>query len=380
MNRLSLILIFLTSIFTAASENKAQEAPNVTVKVAVGKRTFVGKVIAVDNETMVLLRRNGRMTMIPLEDVAAARTVAKGFTAQKSDEIRQQLQREFGNKYQVSITDHFVVVHPPGDSNIWAAPFEKLYVRYQNYFISRGFNLDEPQFPMVAVVLRTREEFDRFLENYHEVNENVLGYYSPRSNRIISYDQTGGQAKDEDWFFTVDTIVHEATHQTAFNTGLHTRFAPNPRWISEGLATMFEAPGVQNSMYYSKRKDRVNYGRLENLRTMYEKDYVSEKMIASMIGSDEIFRADPGAAYALAWGLTFYLAEKEPEKYAAFLRADGLREDFHTYESRDRLVNFIKKFGKISELHPRMERFIMGLPTDGIEKLKQQHAKTASNK
>ena len=374
MNRPILFFVVLAAILVSEVVTTAQEPRNVTIKVAVGKRTFVGKVIAVDDETMVLLRRNGRMTMIPIDDIEAARTVAKGFTAQKSDELRQQLQREFGNKYQVSITNHFVVVHPPGDPKIWAAPFEKLYVRFQNYFISRGFNLDEPMFPMVAVVLTGRDEFDRFLENYLELNDNILGYYSPRSNRIITYDQTGGKAKDEDWFFTVDTIVHEATHQSAFNTGLHTRFAANPRWISEGLATMFEAPGVQNSMYYSKQKDRINYGRLDNLRTMYEKDYVSEKMLGAMIGSDEIFRVNPGGAYALAWGLTFYLAEQEPEKYAAFLRADGLREDFHSYESHDRLVDFIRKFGKISELHPRMKKFIMDLPTEGIEKLKKQEA------
>ncbi len=373
MNRPGLFAVVAILVAMAGS-TLAQQAPNATIKVRIKKRTFVGKVIALDDETMVLLRRNGRMTMIPIQDIQAAKTVAKGFTSQKSHEIRDQLQSEFGNKYQVSVTTHFVVVHPPGDAQIWAMPFEKLYQRYQNYFGSRGFNLDEPTFPMVAVVLKTRDEFDRFLANYHEANENVLGYYSPRSNRIISYDQTGGKAKDEDWFFTVDTIVHEATHQSAFNTGLHTRFAPNPRWISEGLATMFEAPGVQNSMYFSKQKDRINHGRLENLRTMYEKDFVTEKMIASMVGSDDIFRVNPAGAYALAWGLTFYLAEREPEKYAAFLRADGLREDFHTYEGRERLVNFIRKFGKISHLHPKLKTFIMDLPTGGIDKLKKQHA------
>jgi hypothetical protein len=375
MNRLGLFIVFIfTSLVWTPTLLSQDEAPNATIKVLVGKRTFVGKVIAVDNELMVLLRRNGRMTMIPKKKIEAARTVAKGFTSQKADEIREQLMREFGNKYQVSITNHFVVVHPPGNFKTWALPFEKLYLRYQNYFASRGFNLDEPTFPMVAVVLKSRGEFDRFLESYHEANENVLGYYSPRSNRIISYDQTGGMAKDENWFFTADTIVHEATHQSAFNTGLHTRFAPNPRWISEGLATMFEAPGVQNSMYYSKRADRINYGRLDNLRTMYEKDYVTDRMMASMIGSDDIFRVNPGGAYALAWGLTFYLAECEPEQYSAFLRADGRREDFHNYEGRDRLTDFIRKFGKISELRPRMERFIMALPTAGIDKLKKAEA------
>lgn len=361
MNRLGPLFLAIALMLVCSSSAVAQGL-DVTVKVRVGKKSLVGKIIAVDEDTMVLLRRNGRMTMVPRDRIDQAKTVANGFTSQASDELRQQLQREFGKNYQVSITNHFVVVHPPGDFQVWAMPFEKLYLRFQNYFVSRDFNLDKPKFPMVAVVLRTRGEFDRFLENYHEANDNVLGYYSPKSNRIISYDQTGGNAKDQDWFFNVDTIVHEATHQSAFNTGLHTRFAPNPRWISEGLATMFEAPGVQNSMYYSKQKDRINFGRLKNLRELYENDWVSDKTIASMVGSDEIFRSNPGAAYALAWGLTFYLAEKQPDRYAAFLRSDSKRENFHDYSGRDRLVDFLRKFGKISDLEPRMKEFIMSLP------------------
>ena len=363
MRRTSIITATFFAFALLFCADAFAQRTNVTVKVRLKKRSYVGQVIAVDSETMVLLRRNGRMTMIPRGRILNAKTIAKGFDPMEADEVRFQLQEEFGSKYEVSTTNHFVVVHPPGDFDTWAMPFEKLYIRYLNFFNSRNFNLEDPEFPMVAIVLKTRGEFDRFLENYHgSVDENILGYYSPRSNRIITYDQSVDG--NDDWMYTVDTIVHEATHQSAFNTGLHTRFAPNPSWISEGLATMFEAPGVQNSMYYSKKKDRINYGRLRNLRQLYlsEESEVNDRVIASMVGSDEIFRSNPGAAYALAWGLTFYLAETHPQKYAAFMKEDSLREDFHEYSSRERLEAFIRKFGKISELEPRMQAFIMALP------------------
>ena len=360
---LKIALLFLTAMLTFGPTAAAQES-KVTIKVLAGKRTFVGKLLAADDETMVLLRRNGRMTMIPRERIEAAKTVASNFTAMTKDEMRAQLQREFGNKYQVSVTDHFLVVHPEGDYQIWAMPFEKLYIRFNNYFHSRSVNLDEPEFPMVAVVLQSRAEFDRFLENYHEADNNILGYYSPKSNRIITYDQTEGAAKDHDWFFTVDTIIHEATHQSAFNTGLHSRFASNPIWIAEGLATMFEAQGVQNSQYYSKPRDRINFGRLADLKALYQNDKVDDKLIARMISSDDIFNESPAAAYTLAWGLTYYLAEKQPEKYAAFLRKDSDREDFRDYSSRERLEDFIRKFGSISNLSARMKTFIKSLPDE----------------
>ncbi|MFN9752880.1 MAG: DUF1570 domain-containing protein [Planctomycetota bacterium] len=35
-------------------------------------------------------------------------------------------------------------------------------------------------------------------------------------------------------------MVHEATHQIAFNTGIHSRFAPMPRWFTEGSCGALE--------------------------------------------------------------------------------------------------------------------------------------------
>ena len=44
----------------------------------------------------------------------------------------------------------------------------------------------------------------------------------------------------------VATVVHEATHQMAFNCGLHARLAPVPVWVSEGIATYFETPDLRS--------------------------------------------------------------------------------------------------------------------------------------
>ncbi len=58
-----------------------------------------------------------------------------------------------------------------------------------------------------------------------------------------------------------DTIVHETTHQVAFNTGLHSRIGQTPKWVIEGLATMFEAPGIRDSQKSSSPKSRINRSR-----------------------------------------------------------------------------------------------------------------------
>src|SRR5213076_2929676 len=82
--------------------------------------------------------------------------------------------------------------------------------------------------------------------------------YSIQSNRIVLYDLTAGPdsrpAKTLDDItrkigqspFNVATVVHEATHQIAFNSGLHTRQADNPLWLTEGMAMYFETPDLSS--------------------------------------------------------------------------------------------------------------------------------------
>ncbi len=68
-----------------------------------------------------------------------------------------------------------------------------------------------------------------------KIDSRVLGYYSSRSNRITLYDVGGTAAGSAAWHQNADTIIHEATHQTAYNTGVHRRFAQTPKWVVEGL-------------------------------------------------------------------------------------------------------------------------------------------------
>ena len=337
----------------------AQSQPEMTVEIAYKKKKYIGQTLVWDGKDMMILRRDGKISILPVKSEKDYKKIKSSFTPYSSSDMRIRLQKEFGSKYQVSVTQNFLVVHPKGNSGVWSAPFQKLYARFGAYFDSRGFDLKKPEFQMVAVVLRTRKEFDRFLRRYHpDAGTNVLGYYSPRSNRIITYDQTGGNPGSQGWFFNADTIIHEATHQTAFNTGVHSRYNQGLRWASEGLAMLFEAPGVNNSAYYSKQKDRINRDRLIALKYFYANDKVKGKM-ASLIASDKLFRSNAQLAYAMSWGMTFFFTEKMPAEYNRFLRADAKRANFAGYSSSDRARDFAKAFGSdIRGLDAKMKRFI----------------------
>ena len=351
-----LILCFCLTLSDRALAQKPQ--PNITIKVSKNKKAYVGKPISWNGEELLMLRRDGRISTLPVKSEKDYSKIANGFRPYTAAEVKARLRKEFGSSYQVSATQNFVVVHPPGDYNVWAMPFQRLYERFKLYFSSRGFQLQQPKFPMVAVVLKSRSDFDRFLRKYHDYDKNVLGYYSKVSNRIITYDQSEGKGtRGSGWFFNADTIIHEATHQTAFNTGVHSRYASNLRWVSEGLAMMFESPGVNNSMRYHWHSDRINRDRLIALKHYYSKDQLKGKL-ASIVLRDDIFRSDPQMAYALSWGMTFFLSEKMPRQYQLFLRNDAKRSDFQNYSSRQRAAAFAKAFGSdFKSLEKRMKSF-----------------------
>ena len=356
--RTTIILIFSFVIGLASPTALcAQSAkPEMTIKVEVNKRTYIGKPLVWDGKNMQLLRRDGRMTFLPVKSHDDYEVLSNDFSVMSRKMMVAKLKKEFGKRYTVSSTSSFLVVHPHGEYHKWAKPFEDLNNRFSAFFSSRGHKLEQPQFPMVAVVLNTRSEFDRMLKGYYQANPNMLGYYSPRSNRIITYDQT---KNEEDSIFDTNTVIHEATHQTAFNRGVHNRFGDYSSWLVEGLACLFEAKGVHNSYIHTQRKDRINSSRLLTIQYAIKKGKAKGKL-EKIIRDNELFRSDDQLAYAYAWGLTFYLTETKPREYLRYLTNDARRKDFSAYGGSQRLESFAKAFGSdFDNLESRMFNFLM---------------------
>jgi hypothetical protein len=270
--------------------------------------------------------------------------------------MQSQLMAELGKGFEVTGTGHYLVAHPVGE-NAWSQRFEELYRNFVLYFSVRGFQLEEPRFPMIAIVLKDHQDFVRYAAREgKQLPSGVIGYYSPTTNRVALFDQTGG-SRGGDWSQNADTIIHEATHQTAFNTGLHQRFAPQPRWVVEGLATMFEASGVWNSRAHTRSGDRINKGQLAQYRR-FEKGRPAEAL-ATMISSDRSFEANPLAAYSQGWALTYFLMEKEPRNYAKYLKRLMQIPEFTERSAGQRQEDFNAVFGtNLRMLESRFSRFM----------------------
>jgi len=317
-----------------------------------------GKPLAWSADQMLLLGRDGRLHDFNPKLAKEGKKTSPRFFGYSPSEMKSVLQTEFGKQFDVSTTPHYLVVHPQGERDQWANRFEELYNRFEYYFRVRGFKLAEPPYPLVAIVFRDEAEYHRHTAaSGTPMRPNTLGHYDPASNRVFLFDVTSG-GSGADWSENADTIIHEATHQTAYNVGIHKRFTAAPRWLVEGLATMFEARGVWNRRYDNSQSDRINKYRLDEFRA-YTKTRRREGAISELIASDDAFRGDVGGAYAEAWALSFYLCETQPRLYAAYLEKNANRPLFADYPAAERMADFQEIFGnEMKMFETRFLRFM----------------------
>jgi hypothetical protein len=318
-----------------------------------------GAPVTWNEREVVLMGRDGQLWQFGPGEARDYRKTSDRFYGYSAGELRSILQRELGGRFDVSGTRHYLVAHPRGERDEWADRFEDLYRRFVHYFTVRGFTLAEPPFPLVGIVCRNREEFSRYAAARGAPSGGgVLGFFSNQTNRIVLYDVGGGDTGAAGWQQNAATVVHEATHQMAFNTGIHSRYAQPPLWVAEGLATMFEGVVAAGRGSDGPPKARANPSRLAVFRAGVAAEHRPE-MLAELVAADRLFRAAPAAAYAEAWALTFYLVETQPARYAEYLARTARRPAFERYSSKQRTADFTSVFGDDWRmLEARLLRFI----------------------
>lgn len=350
----SLLVLLGTGCFGAGSV----QAVDGTFSLELEGRRIEGRPLAWSTQRISLLSRDGRLYHFDPDRAKNARQVSERFVSYSAGEMRAMLHREFGNQFEVSGTGHFLVVHPRGTRDQWAMKFEELYRSFVHYFQVRGFRLDAPAFPLVAVVFPSQSDYLEYARRFETaVSAQVVGFYSGTSNRILMYD--AGHGRSSMAADNLETLIHEAAHQIAFNTGIHDRYAPPPRWVCEGLGMLFEARGVHNSQAYKNLSDRVHTYRLQRYRLYQQRR--GETGLVELLTSDRLFKADPDAAYAESWALTFFLSETRPRQYYEYLKltAAGSSDD----SPEQRLAPFVKAFGRdLRLLEAHYQRFINSLP------------------
>ncbi|QDU38497.1 hypothetical protein Mal4_28250 [Maioricimonas rarisocia] len=370
------------------------------------ERTYVGKSVAHNKSICWFAEPNGRMTQIQLKDVRSFRKLDRPFRSVSGQVLQDELRTEFGSAFEVVSKGKFIVCAPRGQAAACARLLDGVHRSFSSHFSRRGFRLDRPEFPLVAVVFPNQVEFAQYCrKDGVRFSATLQGYYSPESNRIAFY--SSGQAlshavppviEETDLLAIAcrrsrplsaqpaspnlvaqqspfelppvlgtiegdlkDTIVHEATHQLAFNTGLHTRIGDNPRWVVEGLAMLLEDDSSRSDSRSGDRSTRVNQHRFE----WFVRKNLRDVPMTDLIADDRYFARSGLNAYSYAWALSFFLTETRSYDYAGYLKAIRGRDPLTEYTSQQRLADFQKAFGKdLGWLQVQFGRFIDELTTE----------------
>jgi hypothetical protein len=335
-------------------------AAEFTLKLEVLGRQVEGTPLAWAADHAVVLQRDGQMIAFDPADVQQLAQPQQGFRSYSAAQMRRQLLLEFGPNYDVQSAGNYLVVHPRGSTQPWALRFDRLQRNFLHYFSTRGIRTARPRFPLVAVVLPNQTVFDQYKAREGvQLPPGCVGYYSSLTNRVVQFDQAATGRVDHN----LALIIHEASHQVAFNLGVHHRGSPPPRWLSEGLGTMFEARGVWDAASLPDRKDRINRAQLQMFRRL--RPTRSPQFFVQLLASDRAFGHQVDAAYAEAWVLTFYLAETDPRRFADYLqRTASLRRPL-VASAKLRMDEFVSVYGSdFAMLEARLLRFVDELEPD----------------
>ncbi|MFK7776970.1 MAG: DUF1570 domain-containing protein [Gimesia sp.] len=362
-----IIFLCLTGIsfFLLTSVSVHAKSPSL-IEIKTSNEVYLGKSIAHNDDVSWMMDPSGKLSEIHLKKVTSFRRVASEFQKLPLAKMKLQLQKEFGPLFEVISTRHYLICAPRGKAKAYGGVFEELYQSFSHYFSLRGYQIRSPEFLMVTIIFPDRVQFyDYCKKDRVRVSRGLLGYYHPYTNRTALFDQrtatkaaeieqeqpinehtysrlsTGGKNLAE---ALRDTMIHEATHQVAFNTGLHSRVGENPRWVVEGLATTFESDNLRaHTGGRGKAITRINYNRLLWFAN-YSQQRRKKDSLRSFIRDDRLFISSPFDAYAEAWALTFFLVETQPSRYARYLKKISQRDPLKEYSAESREQDFKDAF------------------------------------
>jgi hypothetical protein len=344
-----------------------------------GELRASGKILVTDEQGGVLLvSRDGTLRTIEKKDLVSRTSDNIEFKPYTQDEIAKSVLAELPDGFEAYRTANYVICH--NTSKAYAAwcgkLFERLHRNFLNFWSRKGFELHEPEFPLVAVVFADQEGYQAYAKReLGDAAAATIGLFSQHTNRITMYDLTsidklrrpGDRRLNSDQITemlsrpdgqrTVATVVHEATHQMAFNCGLHTRYADIPVWVSEGIAVYFETPDLKRGEGWT------TIGARNPDRLAVFKGYLAERprdSLKSLLVTDARFRSakEAPAAYAEAWALVYHLmnGQKTQPPFIDYLKMLAKKERLAFDTPEDRLREFEAAFGDVGKLDQLLVR------------------------
>jgi hypothetical protein len=326
-----------------------------------------GRIILEAQDGLAFESRDGQYFVVPPDLLLSRTSDEKLFKPYTQREIVERLKEEFPESrgFHLFETNHFFVIYTTslGFAQWYGQLLEKLYIGYHSFWKEQDIMLSQSPFPMVAIVHSNPSGFLRYAQSEgFQLMRGQCAYYNKSSNRVVMCDLSGletyregdkyrASARDIQVFLNqpnatnnISAVIHEAVHLVGFSCGMHTRFAPNPLWLCEGLAVFHEVPDSGKKIGWS-RTPKPNFQRLNTLKNYLQQN--PAEPLQTIIQSDMPFNnvATVTNSYAMAWGLTYYLIKRRPKEFTAYLKKLQEKTILSEDSPEIRIQDFEKCFG-----------------------------------
>lgn len=345
-------------------------------------RTSIGRTLALAEDRGLLFQeRSGEIHALEPDWILKATRNKTPFTPATSEEVAQAVREEFRMDFELYQTEHYTILYRTSSAYArWTGILvERLYDTFEAFWQKQGFTLSEPEFPLVLLIFANVDEYETFAKrDIDGIGRDIIGYYNFKTNRVACYDLSGretfvGNGRDVP-FATISrailkrpnaekqvaTIIHEATHQLAFNRGLAIRCADIPLWYSEGIAMYFETPDLRSDRGW-RGMGKPNPFHLASFKNSLADR--PDAQLHDILTDDSHFRRSETIlhAYDEAWALTWYLLKTHPEEFVAFAQKMSRKQVLIWDSVEERLEDFESVFGESTEVEKNFVRYFKRL-------------------
>lgn len=293
--------------------------------------------------------------------------VARSAAAPSAHEpgVSETIQAMGGNVRRTE-TDHFVVLSDSGSewSRQTALLLEPTHDQFERFMKRLGIDPVPPQSKLLCVLIEDHDRFQAFATAQDGVRARWMGgYYATQSNRVVFFDsrtapefeqasrdlagaeQEAVRAKrgaptsaarraitaaikeaaateksrleEHASSASISKTTHEAAHLLSFNRGLQSRAKQYPFWLSEGLATCFEASSAADVRKGRFGPEYVNRPREAELASaLAEERLIPLEAFVEFVAAPTHDEHAARVMYAQAYGLFRWLHRYEPEALA----------------------------------------------------------------
>lgn len=286
------------------------------------------------------------------------------------EESLRDMLRIAGVNAKYHYTDHFVFVYTSDHALAakMASNLERVYRWVVSFNEKNGVKSIRPKHKLEIFFFATWDEFTAYMTN-NGFMIGALGFYMRTNNRSAFFDMmtypptkadldAAAASKDGNEKrriqnrvtramdnYNASVVQHEAAHHIHFNLGVFPKKGDIPRWMSEGLATMFETIESEAGASYGA----TNHQRLWEWRRIYGQDGERLPDMRLFILFDGMWQGFP--SYCLGWSLNHYLsrAPKHKDKYKDWMKLMAARDDGEQISMAELQREFELLFGDIDE-------------------------------